>query len=315
MKFGVHTGPQNCSYEDLRRAWKMADDNAFEWVSIWDHFYPALTDPTGSCFEAVSIMTALACETRRVRVGCLVFCAAYRNPAVLANAAVTIDHVSGGRLELGLGCGWSQAEFEAYGIPFLPIKDRLDQLEESAQIIRSLFENDKTTFHGKHFDVTDAYCYPKPLQPRPRLWLGGGGEKRFLRMVARHADAWNTPFVGADVFAHKNRVLTEWCEKEKRDPHTVLRTVNLGLAMSADEAAAKRKRTGLEQQFGAFLPMVEPGMLIGTPAQVIDRVGEFERAGAQWVILALRAPFDWESYELFIDRVLPTFVDGSATRK
>src|SRR5205085_2803546 len=160
MKFGVHTGPQNCSYEDLRRAWRTADDNGFEWVSIWDHFYPALTDPTGTCFEAVSSMTALACETRRVRVGCLVFCAAYRNPA----------------------------------------------------------------------------------QPRPRLWLGGGGERRFLRMVARYADAWNAPFVGPDVYAHKNRVLTEWCEQENRDPDDVLRTVNLGLAMSADDAAAKRKR-------------------------------------------------------------------------
>jgi alkanesulfonate monooxygenase SsuD/methylene tetrahydromethanopterin reductase-like flavin-dependent oxidoreductase (luciferase family) len=113
--------------------------------------------------------------------------------------------------------------------------------------------------------------------------------------------------VGADVFAHKNRVLSAWCEKEKRDPDSVLRTVNLGLAMSGDETAAKRKRSGLEQQFGDFLPMVEPGMLIGTPAQVIDRIGEFDRAGAEWVILALRAPFDWESYELFIDRVLPAF--------
>ena len=307
MKFGVHTGPQNCSYVDLRRAWRLAEESGFEWVSVWDHFYPALTDPRGTCFEAVSMMTALACETARVRVGCLVFCAAYRNPAVLANAAVTIDHVSGGRLELGLGCGWSQVEFEAYGIPFLPIKDRLDQLEESVQIIRSLFDNEQTTFRGKHFAVCDAYCNPKPLQKRPRLWLGGGGEQRFLRIVARHADAWNTPFVGPDVYAHKNRVLTEWCEKENRDPATVLRTVNLGLAMTVDETAAKKKRAGLEQQFGAFLAMIEPGMLVGTPQQVIDRIGEYQRAGTEWVIVALRAPFDWESYALFSDRVLPAF--------
>lgn len=252
-------------------------------------------------------MTTLAAETKRVRVGCLVCCAAYRNPAVLANAAVTIDHVSGGRLDLGLGCGWSQAEFEAFGIPFLPIKDRLDQLEESAQIIRSLFDNEQTTFRGKHFTITDAYCNPKPLQERPRLWLGGGGERRFLRLVARYGDAWNTAFVGPDVYAHKNRVLGDWCEKERRDPRSVLRAVNLGLAMSADEAPAKRKRSGLEQQFGAFLPMVEPGMLIGTPQQVIDRIGEYRRAGAEWVIVALRAPFDRESYTLFIDRVLPAF--------
>ncbi len=307
MKFGIHTGPQNCSYADLRRAWRMADENGFEWVSVWDHFYPALTDPTGTCFEAVSILTALAAETRRVRVGCLVFCMAYRHPAVLANAAVTIDHVSGGRLELGLGCGWSQAEFEAYGIPFLPIRDRLDQLEEGVQIIRSLLENPQTTFAGKHYAVTEAYCEPKPVQKHPRIWLGGGGERRFLRMVARYADAWNTPFVGPDVFEHKNRVLTEWCEKEKRDPKTLLRTVNLGLGLSADEAAARAKRSGLEQQFGAFLPMIEPGMLVGTPEQAIDRIGEYRAAGCEWIIIALRAPFDWESYEILIDRVLPAF--------
>ena len=307
MKFGVHTGPQNCTYDDLRRVWSIADDGGFEWASIWDHFYPALTDPTGTCFEAISIMTALACETRRVRVGCLVFCAAYRNPAVLANAAVTIDHVSGGRLEIGLGCGWSQAEFDAYGIPFLPIKDRLDQLEESVQIVRSLFDNERTTFHGKHFQMTDAYCYPKPLQKRPRIWLGGGGERRVLRMVARYADAWNVPFIGPVTFAEKNRILDDWCAREGRDPQTVLRTVNLGLAMSVDDAAAEKKRAGLEQQFGAFLPMVEPGMLIGTPAKVIDRIGEYRRAGAEWVIVALRAPFDWQSLELFHTKVMPAF--------
>jgi alkanesulfonate monooxygenase SsuD/methylene tetrahydromethanopterin reductase-like flavin-dependent oxidoreductase (luciferase family) len=232
---------------------------------------------------------------------------AYRNPAVLANAAVTIDHVSGGRLELGLGCGWSQTEFEAYGIPFLPIKSRLDQLEEGTQIIRSLLQNEKTTFKGKYYDITDAYCEPKPVQKRPRIWLGGGGERRFLRMVARYADAWNTPFVGPDVYEHKNRILTEWCEKENRDPKTVLRTVNLGLALSADETAARNKRSGLEQQFGAFLPMVEPGMLIGTPQQAIDRIAEYGKAGCEWIIVALRAPFDWESYEILIDRVLPAF--------
>jgi alkanesulfonate monooxygenase SsuD/methylene tetrahydromethanopterin reductase-like flavin-dependent oxidoreductase (luciferase family) len=126
-------------------------------------------------------------------------------------------------------------------------------------------------------------------------------------MVARYADAWNTPFVVPDVYAQKNRGFSVWCEGEKRDPKTVLRTVNLGLAMSVDEAAARRKRARLEQQFGASLPMVEPGMLIGTPQQVIDRVEECRGAGAEWIIVALRAPFDWESYELLIDRVLPAF--------
>jgi len=310
LRFGVHTGPQNCSLDDLRQVWRLADRSGFHWVSIWDHFYPAMLvpgDATGTCFEAVSIMTALAAETKHVRVGSLVYCMAYRHPAVLANAMVTVDHVSGGRMELGLGAGWSQLEFDAYGIPFLPIKDRLDQLEEGVQIIRGLLTQPTTTFKGKHYTLTEARCDPKPLQAQPRIWLGGMGEKRLLRMVAKYADGWNTPFIGPEVYAQKNRVLDEWCVKERREPRAITRTVNLGLAIAPNEAAAQRKREGLQQQFGSALSFLEPGMLIGTPQQVIDRIGQYAQAGAEWIILALRAPFDMEGLQVFIDAVLPAF--------
>jgi len=310
IRFGVHTGPQNCTFADLQQVWRLADRSGFHWLSIWDHFYPAMVGPAdvqGTCFEAVSIMTALAAETRQARVGCLVFCAAYRHPAVLAKAMATIDHVSGGRMELGLGAGWSQIEFDAYGIPFRPIKERLDQLEETAQIIRSLFTQETTTFHGAHYRLTEARCDPKPVQKHPRLWLGGMGEKRLLRMAARYADGWNVPFISPELFAHKNRVLTEWCEKDGRDPRAVIRSVNLGLALGRTEAEAARKRQGLRDQFGAALEFIAPGMLIGTPAQVIDRIGAYGQAGAEWIILALRGPFDVDSLQLFIDDVLPAF--------
>ncbi len=308
--FGVHTGPQNCSLDELRAVWRLADSSGFHWISIWDHFYPAMivpSDAQGTCFEAVSIMTALAAETTQARVGSLVYCMAYRHPAVLANAMVTVDHVSGGRMELGLGAGWSQIEFDAYGIPFLPIKDRLDQLEEGVQVIRGLLTAESTTFHGKYYHLSDARCDPKPLQKRPRIWLGGMGEKRLLRMVAQYADGWNVPFVGPDVFAHKNQVLTRWCERLGRDPLAVLRTVNLGLAIGRTDAAAAQKRAGLQAQFGAALPFIEGGMLIGTPTEVIDRIGTYVDAGAQWIILALRAPFDVEGLQVFIDTVMPAF--------
>jgi F420-dependent oxidoreductase-like protein len=310
LLFGVHTGPQNCTFEDLRRVWHLADRSGFHWISIWDHFYPAMLvpgDADGTCFEAVSIMAALAAETKHVRVGSLVYCMAYRHPAVLANAMVTVDHVSGGRMELGLGAGWSQLEFDAYGIPFLPIKDRLDQLEEGVQIIRSLFTQPSTTFKGKHYTLTAARCEPKPLQQSPRLWIGGMGEKRLLHMVAKYADGWNTPFIGPELYAEKNRVLTEWCEKEGRPPQDVTRTVNLGLAIGRTAADAQRKREGLKQQFGAALSFMEPGMLIGTPQQVIDRIGAYVQGGAEWIILALRAPFDMEGLQVFIDEVMPAF--------
>jgi F420-dependent oxidoreductase-like protein len=310
MLFGIHTGPQNCTVDDLRQVWRLADRCGFHWASIWDHFYPAMIAPgdaQGSCFEAVSTMTALAVETSRVRIGSLVYCMAYRHPAVLAKAMVTVDHLSGGRMELGLGAGWNQIEFDAYGIPFLPIKDRLDQLEEGVQIIRGLFTQETTTFHGKHYHVTEARCEPKPLQKHPRIWLGGMGEKRLLRMAAKYADGWSVPFIPPDLYAHKNRVLTEWCDKCGRNPREVTRTVNVGLAIGRHEADAQRKRRSLETQFGDALSFLEHGMLIGTPQQVIDRIAEYAHAGADWIILALRGPFDVEGLQVFVDEVMPAF--------
>ena len=308
--FGVHTGPQNCSYDDLRQVWHLADRSGFHWLSIWDHFYPATIDPSdvrGPCFEAISTMTALAAETTRARIGSLVYCMAYRHPAVLAKAMATVDHISGGRMELGLGAGWSQIEFDAYGIPFLPIKDRLDQLEEGVQIIRSMFAEETTTFSGKHYRITDARCEPKPLQKRPRIWIGGQGEKRLLRMTAKYADGWSVPFISPEQYARKNQILTQWCGKEARRPQDVVRSINVGLAIGRNEAEARRKRERLEEQFGVALAVLEPGMLIGTPQQVTDRIGEYVAAGADWIILALRGPFDVEGLQVFIDEVLPAF--------
>ncbi len=310
IRFGVHTGPQNCTYDDLVRVWRYADTAGFYWTSIWDHFYPAMLSPAdahGSCLEAISCMTALATETEKTRVGSLVYCVPYRHPAVLANAMVTVDHVSGGRMELGLGAGWSQIEFDAYGIPFLPIKDRLDQLEEAIQIIRGLFTQETTTFEGKHFRVVDARCEPKPLQANPRIWLGGMGEKRLLRLVAKYADGWNVPFVGTDIFQAKNGVLAQWCEKERRDPASVIRTINVGLALGRNEDDARRKRESLQVQFGSALSFLEPGMLVGTPAQVIDRIAAYVDAGAEWIIVALRAPFDFDGLQTFAEEVMPAF--------
>jgi alkanesulfonate monooxygenase SsuD/methylene tetrahydromethanopterin reductase-like flavin-dependent oxidoreductase (luciferase family) len=145
------------------------------------------------------------------------------------------------------------------------------------------------------------------MQKRPRIWLGGMGEKRLLRMTAKYADGWNVPFIGPELFQQKNAVLTQWCEKERRAPQDITRTINLGLALGRTEADATRKRQGLQAQFGAALSFLEPGMLIGTPQQVIDRIGEYVTGGAEWIIVALRAPFDVEGLRVFIDEVMPAF--------
>lgn len=308
MKFGIHTGPQLCTIDQLRELWRFADTNGFEWVSIWDHFYPAqFSGHDGPCLEAVAAHTALAAETRNVRVGCLVYCVPYRHPAVLAKSLITIDHVSGGRMECGLGAGWHQQEFAAHGIPFLPIAERLDQLEEAVQVVRSLFDVEQTTFLGRHYQLEQAWSYPRPVQKRPRLWIGGGGEKRLLRMVAHWADGWNVAFVPPEEFGRKREVLDRWCERERRDPRAILRTVNLGPAIAESEADLPRLEEQLVSQFGKAASFLRPGMLVGTPEQVIERIETYRKAGADWVILAMRAPFDLDGLRLFVERVMPAF--------
>jgi F420-dependent oxidoreductase-like protein len=286
--FGVHTGLQNTTITELRDLWTRIEDLDFDWISIWDHFYSA--DFSGTeCHEAVACHAALACHTSRVRVGSLVYCAGYRHPAVLANAITTIDHLSGGRAEVGLGAGWAENEYAAYGIPFPSAGERLDLLEESVQVVRGLLRQDRTDFAGAHFTVTDAACDPKPVQPELPIWIGGSGERRTLRIAARFADGWNVPFVAPDVLAHKKGVLAGHCADLGRDPAEIRCAVNVGLCQDDD---------ALRAQFGAMAEYVRPGVLIGSPDQLVDRIGEYVEAGADQLNIALRAPWDLSLLDL-----------------
>jgi alkanesulfonate monooxygenase SsuD/methylene tetrahydromethanopterin reductase-like flavin-dependent oxidoreductase (luciferase family) len=226
---------------------------------------------------------ALACTTSRVRAGCLVYCAAYRHPAVLAKAIATIDHLSGGRADIGLGAGWHQPEFSDFGFPFPSAGSRLDLLDEAAACIRSLLREETTTFEGRYFELTDARLVPRPVQADLPIWIGGGGERKTLRIVAKHADGWNVPFIPAEEFVRKRKVLAQHCAEVGRDPGEIRCAVNVGIA--PDEAA-------LEAQFGDIAPLVRPGVLVGEGQQLVDRMGEYVAAGADQVNIALRAP--WE---------------------
>jgi F420-dependent oxidoreductase-like protein len=298
MRFGVHAGLQNTSTDELRNLWHRIESDGFEWISIWDHFYAA--DATGGavCLEAVATHAALALATERVRCGSLVYSVGYRHPAVLANAMATIDQLSGGRVTLGLGAGWHQGEYDAYGLPFPAAGVRLSQLEESIQCVRGLLTDDVTNFEGEHFRLHDARCEPKPVQGRLPIWIGGGGEKVTLRIAARHADGWNVPFIPPDDYGRKVGVLEAHCEREGREPTEITRAVNVGLAWREDD---------LQTQFGAIADFVRPGVLTGTVQEVVDRVGAYGDAGAEWVILAIRAPFDVDGLDRFAAEVLPAF--------
>jgi F420-dependent oxidoreductase-like protein len=246
MRFAIKTSPQNTTWADMLAVWKAADDiDLFESGWTFDHFYPIFSDPNGPCMEGWTTLTALAQATTRLRVGVLVTGNIYRHPAVLANMAATLDIISGGRLELGLGAGWNEMECNAYGIDLPPLAERFDRFDEACEVILSLLTNEHTDFEGKHYRLTAARCEPKPVQqPHPPLCIGGGGERRTLRAVARYAQHWNFPGGGVPVFDHKMEVLRAHCADIGRDvaeittsTHLRLRTLD-ELGPMVEEAAA-----------------------------------------------------------------------------
>jgi F420-dependent oxidoreductase-like protein len=306
VSLGAHVGQQNMTMEQLRALWRKLDRSGFDWISAWDHFYEA--PPAGGTvphFEALATLGALAAETRNARLGCLVFYVGYRNPALLAKAATTLDHISSGRFELGIGAGWHMWEATAYGYDFPPVKKRLDMLDEAATIIRSMLTQERTTFSGKHFRVDNASCLPRPIQPRLPLWIGGVGEKRTLRLVARHADGWNAAYVPPQEFARLSAVLDQWCEKQGRNPKDVRRAVNLAFNLATDGASAEREAAKLKQEWGSMAGRIAGGALMGTPTQAADRILEYVAAGATEVNIALRAPFNADALDAYIEEVVP----------
>ncbi|MGD0945265.1 MAG: LLM class F420-dependent oxidoreductase [Acidimicrobiales bacterium] len=244
MRFAFKTAPQNTTWDDMLAVWRAADDiELFESGWLFDHFYPIFSDPIGPCLEGWVTLTALAQATRRLRLGTLVTGIHHRHPAVLAKMAATLDVISGGRLELGIGAGWNEEESGAYGIAVGTLKECSDRFEEACEVIVGLLSNETTSFQGAYYELTDARCNPKPVQrPHPPICIGGSGEKRTLRTAARFAQHWN--FVGGPVeeFAHKREVLFQHCAEVGRDPAEILLSSHVrfqdGPAATAATAAA-----------------------------------------------------------------------------
>ena len=195
------------------------------WKGIWigDHFMVNAADTSGRWQEAWTVIAGLAALTSTLRLGTLVTGNTYRYPPILAKMVAQADVISNGRVTLGIGAGWQENEHIAYDVPFYTAPMRLQRLEESVQILRSLFDNPVTNFDGRHYKIVDAPLNPKPVQPRLPILIGGGGEKVTLRLVARYADAWNVASP-AEEWARKSRILDEHCERAGRDPKTVHRT-------------------------------------------------------------------------------------------
>jgi F420-dependent oxidoreductase-like protein len=246
VRFAIKTRPEHATWAQFRDVWQAADEiDLFESAWNWDHFYPLTGDLTGPNLEAWTMLAAMAQATSRIRLGCQVTGMVYRHPAVLANMAATVDIVSDGRLEIGLGAGWNQMECDAYGIDLPPLRERFDRFDEGVEVIVGLLSDTTTTFDGKYFRLTEARCEPKPVQrPHPPITIGGRGRTRTLRTAARRAQQWNAITQSPDDWSSLKETLVEHCERFGRDPAEITCSVNVrlddGIGPAAEVAAAYR---------------------------------------------------------------------------
>jgi F420-dependent oxidoreductase-like protein len=256
MRFGLSTAPQNTTWGEVLALWQAADEmDVFESAWTFDHFYPIFSDSTGPCLEGWVTLTALAQATQRLRVGCLVSGMIYRHPAVLANMAATLDIVSGGRLELGIGAGWNEEECDAYGIELGTMTERFDRFAEGLEVIHGLLTQETTTFSGTHYRLDAARCEPKGVQrPHPPFVIGGSGEKRTIPLVARWAQHWNAGGPTLEAFSAKLDVLHAACDRIGRDPAEI--EVSVFVADQPPGAIAEQARAF--EEAGADMAICRP---------------------------------------------------------
>ncbi len=325
MRFGLFI-PQGWRQDltgiDARDHWAVmsglarhADEgDAFESIWVYDHFH-AVPEPKGEAtHEAWSLINAFAASTSRVRLGQMCTCMAYRNPAYLAKVATTADVISGGRVEMGIGAGWYEHEWRAYGYGFPSAGERIAMLDEGVQIFKQMWTNGVATFAGRHYQVDGAQLSPLPLQvDGPPLWIAGGGERKTLRIAAEHAQYTN--FDGSpEGFAHKSQVLAEHCAAIGRDPAEITRSANYNVVIGETEADVDDKIAWLEEHYALTVPDKAPGLaedlrkgpLVGTPEQVVERLTALRELGLGYAITYFAdAAYDRSSIELFADQVVP----------
>ncbi|MCU1456789.1 MAG: Phthiodiolone/phenolphthiodiolone dimycocerosates ketoreductase [Actinomycetia bacterium] len=301
MFLGIQTPQYSCEVADLLHVWQAADRLGFRSAWLMDHLVPVVVPDTEPMLEAWTTLAALAAGTTRIRVGALVTANTFRPPAILARSAATIDRLSGGRLEVGLGAGWNGPEHVANGLEFPGVKDRLDMLDESCRVLRALWSEPVANFDGAHYKLVDAYCEPKPVQTPLPILIGGRGEKRTLRIVATHADRWNGSG-SIEMLQHSVVKLHEHCAVVGRDPSTIELTVRNDFSLTKDRETADGE---LEQLAGFWKTTVDDARArtwIGPVDDVVESLLAFRAAGFHEAILALGAPYDGATVEL-LERV------------
>jgi F420-dependent oxidoreductase-like protein len=307
MRLRIFTEPQQgASYATLRRVAKAAEDLGFDAFFRSDHYLKmgAVSGEPGPS-DAWITLAALAVETSRIRLGTLVTSATFRYPGPLAIAVAGVDEMSSGRVELGLGAGWFEAEHAAYGIPFPPVRERFDRLEEQLAIITGLWETPAGatfSYQGTYFEVTDSPALPKPVQrPRPPVIVGGHGPRRTPALAARYADEFNIAFSPADEVAAQFGRVRDACTAAGRDPSALVYTAAQTVCCGKDEPTVARRAAAI----GRDPAELRANGLAGSPAEIADKIGTFAEAGAEALYLQVLDLDDLDQLADIADQVLP----------
>jgi alkanesulfonate monooxygenase SsuD/methylene tetrahydromethanopterin reductase-like flavin-dependent oxidoreductase (luciferase family) len=311
-KLGILLFSQATDWPSLEAAARRVDELGYDHLWTWDHLYAIFGEPDQPIFEGYTTLAALAKVTHKVKLGLLVGANTFRNPGLVAKTLTTLDHISDGRAIAGLGGAWFDLEHEAHGIEFgSGFGQRLDWLEEATDAIEKLFAGERVTSPSDgHYDFADLYLLPRPIQPRVPIMIGGSGEKKTLRTVARHADMWNT---GGSIerITHKLEVLRGHCEAVGRDLAEIELTVGCKVVIRDSEAEARRVWEGQLANNRTPMSDVEDdeSFWVGTPRKIADLMLERKALGYHTFIAEMAAPFDLESFDRWINEVRP-MVDG-----
>ncbi len=306
IKFGLFSPQVGVPFTTIKERAQLADRLGFHSVWFVDHMW-SRGMPDLDHLEAWTLMSATAAVTERLGIGTLVLCNSYRNPALLAKMASSLDHVSNGRLFLGLGAGWMDEEYRAYGYSFPSARVRVEQLEEALTIIKLLFEQSRASFQGKYYAVEDAVNNPKPVRrPRPPILIGGAGERRLLRVVAEHADIWNCPNNAAGELEHKLEVLKRHCDAIGRNFEDIEVSEQCIVVLGRDESDLHSKLQFAKRALGAIFD-IDRTALRGTPDQLADAIHARSRQGVTFFTMLFGDLNQPETLELFMEKVAPAF--------
>lgn len=301
---GIFLPQAGLDFAALTERAQTAEQAGFHSLWLADHMW-ARGMPDLDYLECWTALTALAMRTTRLRLGTLVLCNSYRNPALVAKMAASFDHISGGRLELGVGAGWMDEEYRGYGYNFPATRVRIEQLEEGLEAMRRLFTEPRSTFQGKYYALDDAPNNPKAVQsPAPPITIGGAGERLLLKVVAKHADRWNCPMNAAHELPHKLEILRSHCAEVGRDPDAITVSEQVLVVLGADDADFKQRWTTAKQLLGGFADL-DAVAVRGTPEAVADGLREKAAKGVRLFTIMFGDFAPPETLRLFGERVMP----------